>query len=165
MQPSEACYKLTEASEGCRLKAYQDTGGVWTIGYGHTGGVRKGQIITLDQAVSLLKHDMNSAARFVDSHATNCTQNQFDALVDFTFNVGPGQFLSSHLLKYHNNREYEKAAAEFPKWKYDNGKIEPGLVTRRAAGAFPVQPPRTSRTPSANFRTRTFWVFNCLFWT
>jgi lysozyme len=133
VQPSEDCYKLTEASEGCRLKAYQDTGGVWTIGYGHTSGVRSGQVITFPLAVTLLKHDMQSAANFVNSHALPCTQGQFDALTDFVFNVGPGQFLSSHLLKYHKTGEHEKAAAEFPKWKYDNGKIEPGLVTRRAA--------------------------------
>jgi hypothetical protein len=56
-------------------------------------------------------------------------------LVDFVFNVGPTQFLSSHLFAYHKSGEYEKAAAEFPKWKYDNGKIIPGLVTRRAKEA------------------------------
>lgn len=133
MFPSENCYKLTEASEGCRLRSYQDTGGVWTIGYGHTAGVRQGQVITNSMAVVLLKNDMNYAANFVNAHAGRCTQGQFDALTDFVFNVGPGQFLSSHILKYHLAGQYDKAAAEFPKWKYDNGKVEPGLVTRREA--------------------------------
>jgi hypothetical protein len=55
--------------------------------------------------------------------AAPCSQGQFDALVDFVFNVGPSQFLTSHLLKYHKAGEYDKAAAEFPKWKYDNGKV------------------------------------------
>jgi lysozyme len=133
MQVSDAGVKLTEESEGCRLKAYQDTGGVWTIGYGHTGGVRPNQVITQEIADTLLRHDLEYASGFVNLHAGSCTQNQFDALTDFVFNVGPSQFLTSHLLKYHLAGEYEKAAAEFPNWKYDNGKVEPGLVKRRAA--------------------------------
>jgi lysozyme len=124
---------LTEASEGLRLKAYQDTGGVWTIGYGHTNGVRPNQVITKVVAEQLFEIDNDFAENCVNKYALPCTQGQFDALVDFVFNVGPSQFLSSHLYKYHKAGEYEKAAAEFPKWKYDNGKIEPGLVKRRAA--------------------------------
>jgi lysozyme len=132
MLPSKDCYNLTEQSEGCRLKAYQDTGGVWTIGYGHTGGVKPNQVITQEVAEVLLEHDMNYAANFVNQHCLPCTQGQFDALTDFVFNVGPSQFLSSHLCSFHKEGEYDKAAAEFPKWKYDNGKVEPGLVARRA---------------------------------
>lgn len=130
---SKAGIQLTEQSEGCRLRAYQDTGGVWTIGYGHTGGVRPNQTITQEVAEALLKHDMDYAVSVVNTHASKCTQGQFDALCDFVFNVGPTQFLHSTLLKYHLAGEYEKAAAEFPKWKYDNGKVIPGLVKRRAA--------------------------------
>jgi lysozyme len=133
MQPSDNCYSLTRNSEGCKLKAYQDTGGVWTIGYGHTGNVRPNQVVTPELAEALLEHDMQYAAGVVNNHAGQCTQGQFDALTDFVFNVGPSQFLTSHLLKYHLAGEYEKAAAEFPNWKYDNGKVEPGLVKRRAA--------------------------------
>lgn len=132
MQPSKDCLYLTEKSEGCRLKAYQDTGGVWTIGYGHTNGVQPNQTITQAMAEVLLKHDMEYASKFVEQHAGVCTQGQFDALTDFVFNVGPSQFLSSHLYRYHTSGQYEKAAAEFPKWKYDNGKVEPGLVARRS---------------------------------
>src|SRR5437867_3100009 len=109
MVPSEDCYRLTQASEGCRLKSYQDTGGVWTIGYGHTAGVRNGQTISLSTAVALLKHDMESAASFVNNHALPCTEGQFDAITDFVFNCGPNQLLSSHLLRYHKNGEYDKA--------------------------------------------------------
>lgn len=135
MEYSAKGMALTEASEGCRLKAYQDTGGVWTIGYGHTGGVRPNSNITLAIADSLLRHDIQYAVSIVNSHALPCTQGQFDALVDFVFNVGPTQFLSSHLYAYHKDKHYEAAANEFPKWKYDNGKVEPGLVRRRAAEA------------------------------
>lgn len=136
MQVSENGIKLTESSEGCQLRAYRDTGGVLTIGYGHTRGVRENQVIDQPTAESLLKHDMDYAVGIVNSHAMPCTtQGQFDALVDFVFNVGPSQFLSSHLLKYHLAGDYAAAAAEFPKWQYDNGKVEPGLVKRRAAEA------------------------------
>lgn len=133
MQPSDKCLKLVEDSEDCKLRAYRDTGGVLTIGYGHTGGVRENQIITQELAEVLLHHDLDYAVRIVNGHALPCTQPQFDALVDFVFNVGPSQFLSSTLLKYHRAGEYEKAAAEFPKWVHDNGKVEPGLVKRREA--------------------------------
>jgi lysozyme len=131
MQPSEHCYHLTKESEGCVLRAYQDTGGVWTIGYGHTGGVREGQVISQDQADILLKHDMKYAISFVNAHALPCTQGQFDALVDFVFNVGPSLFLQSTLLRRHKAGLYKEAAAEFPKWKYDNGKVFKGLIERR----------------------------------
>jgi lysozyme len=133
MKVSQQGLKLTEASEGCRLKAYQDTGGVWTIGYGHTNGVRPNQVITQEVAEHLLQLDQQTAENCVNKFALPCTQGQFDALVDFVFNVGPSQFLSSHLYKYHKAGEYDKAAAEFPKWKYDNGKVIQGLVTRRLA--------------------------------
>jgi lysozyme len=133
MQFSDRGLKLTETSEGLRLKSYQDTGGVWTIGYGHTVGVKPNQLITEETADSLLKLDIAYAVNVVNVHCNRCTQSQFDALVDFCFNVGPTQFLSSHLYSYHKAGAYDKAAAEFPKWKYDNGKVIQGLVTRRLA--------------------------------
>lgn len=131
MQISDKGIKLTEASEGCKLRAYRDTGNVLTIGYGHTGGVRENQVIDQLTAETLLKHDLDYAVGIVNAHALPCTQFQFDALVDFVFNVGPSQFLHSHLHSYHVAGEYEKAAAEFPKWKFDNGKVIDGLVKRR----------------------------------
>jgi lysozyme len=133
MTPSQNCLDLIEKSEGLRLKSYRDTGGVWTIGYGHTAGVRAGQTITQEIAEELLKQDIEYAVRIVNSNAGPCTQNQFDALVDFVFNVGPSLFLSSTLLRKHKAGDHEGAAAEFPKWKYDNHVVQPGLVTRRAA--------------------------------
>jgi lysozyme len=133
MKISPRGLKLVEDSEGCRLKAYRDTGGVWTIGYGHTKGVRPGDTITPDVAVQLLNADLQYAINIVNAHALPCTQGQFDALVDFVFNLGPTQFLGSSLFKYHKLKQYDKAAAEFPRWKYDNGVVQPGLVKRRAA--------------------------------
>lgn len=131
MEYSQKGIALTEGCEGLRLTAYQDTGGVWTIGYGHTGGVRPHQVIDSATADTLFRHDVEYAVRIVKEHCLPCTQNQFDALVDFVFNVGPSQFLASHLYSYHKSGEYKKAAAEFPKWKFDNGRVIDGLVTRR----------------------------------
>ncbi len=131
MEVSELGLQLTKDSEGLRLRAYKDTGGVWTIGYGHTGGVRPNQVITADMAELLLVHDLNYATGIVNQHCLPCTQGQFNALVDFVFNVGPSQFLKSSLLRFHKAGQYDKAAAEFPKWRYDNGKVIAGLVTRR----------------------------------
>jgi lysozyme len=131
MKLSEEGIAFIENNEGCKLKAYQDGGGVWTIGYGHTGGVKPNSRITQEEADSLFRLDIGYAVKCVNDHTLSCTQNQFDALVDFVFNVGPSQFLTSHLLSYHNRGEYEKAAAEFPKWKYDNGKVVDGLINRR----------------------------------
>lgn len=133
MTPSASCTHLTEEFEGCKLTAYKDTGGVWTIGYGHAVGVRPGQTITQETAESLLENDMQYAANIVNKHAGTCTQNQFDALVDFVFNVGPVLFLSSTLLKKHNAGDYDGAADEFLKWEYDNHVVVPGLERRRAA--------------------------------
>ena len=131
MEQSERGLKLTEDSEGCRLRSYRDTGGVWTIGYGHTNGVRPNQVISQETAEALLKLDLKLAKDTVNKYAMPCTQNQFDALCDFVFNVGPSQFLESTLLKLHKAGEYDKAAEEFPKWKFDNGRVIKGLVVRR----------------------------------
>lgn len=131
MEYSAQGMALTEESEGCRLKAYQDSGGVWTIGYGHTKNVRPGDTITLETAVSLLSHDIAYAVSFVNAHALPCTQGQFDALVDFVFNLGPIALLQSTLLKYHLAKEYDKAAAEFVKWDHCSGMVLQGLLKRR----------------------------------
>lgn len=132
MQVSEKGLELTKSSEGLRLKAYQDTGGVWTIGYGHTRNVYPGQIISQDDAARFLKTDMEYAVSVVNEHCLPCTQGQFDALCDFVFNVGVNQFLHSTLFRLHKAGDYKNAAAQFQKWKYDNGKIIPGLIVRRS---------------------------------
>ena len=104
MQPfnySDASLALTKSFEGLRLSAYQDCAGVWTIGYGHTGSdVLAGSTITEAAAETLLRNDIASAVTCV-SHSVHAAiaQNQFDAMVDFTFNVGPGNFLQSTLLR------------------------------------------------------------------
>jgi lysozyme len=105
---------------------------VLTIGYGHTGkDVKAGMVITGEQAAELLRQDMASAVACVNNNALPCTQGQFDALVDFVFNLGANQFLRSTLLRKHRAGDYVGAAKEFGRWVYDNKKKLPGLVTRR----------------------------------
>ncbi|KVL67387.1 lysozyme [Burkholderia ubonensis] len=144
---SKSGLQLTEQFEGCRLTAYQDSVGVWTIGYGHTGpDVYKGLTITQAQAEALLMKDIAKATAAVNRLVTldragdpdtdglpDLTQEEFDALVDFTFNLGAGNLASSTLLKKLNAGDIEGAAAEFPKWVHAGGKVLAGLVKRRDA--------------------------------
>jgi lysozyme len=126
---------LTERFEGLQLTAYQDPVGVWTIGYGHTGpDVQPGLTITQEQAGALLLQDVAGAVAAVNRLVTvPLTQNQFDALVDFTFNVGQGNLASSTLLRELNAGNTAGAAAQFLVWVYAKGVELPGLVTRRQA--------------------------------
>ena len=131
---------LTEQFEGCKLTAYPDpaTGGdPWTIGYGHTGlDVHPGLTITQEQAEELLTQDTKKAAAAVNAKVTgDITQEEFDALVDFVFNVGAGNFAASTLLKKVNSGDIHGAAAEFEKWDMAAGKHMAGLLRRRHAEA------------------------------
>lgn len=134
MKYSEAGYKLTKEFEGLRLMAYQDGGGVWTIGYGHTMGVKKGDLITEGQAQRFLEFDVMDSVDAVNKLVkVQLTQNEFDALVDFVFNMGEPQFTTSTLLRKLNSGDFKGAADQFKRWNLDNGKIEKGLVRRRKA--------------------------------
>lgn len=137
MKISGDCLSLVEGSESCRLTAYPDPVGLWTIGYGHTGkNVFPGMVINHDQAIALLESDLSAAEKAVNYLVdVPLTQHQFDALVDFVFNVGGGNFMHSSLLKYLNSKDYVSADAEFKKWDFASGKKLPGLTIRRAAEA------------------------------
>lgn len=138
MRPSPAAYALIKEFEGLRLHAYQDSAGVWTIGWGHTGDVRRGQSITVHQAEALLALDIGIAAAAVNRHVdAPLSQGMFDALVSFTFNLGERRLAESTLLKKLNLRDYAAAANEFPKWVKATVRGKKvtlaGLVRRRAA--------------------------------
>ncbi|ECI2457664.1 lysozyme [Salmonella enterica subsp. enterica] len=129
---------LIKQFEGCRLNAYPDpaTGGApWTIGYGHTGNdVRPGMVWTQVQADSALISDLAQCERAISRLVkVTLTQNQFDALVSFVFNVGSGNLQSSTLLRKLNSGDYRGAADEFPRWNKADGKVMAGLTKRRAA--------------------------------
>ena len=101
--------------EGLRLQAYQDSAGIWTIGYGHTGrDVHKGRVITEPQAEQLLLADMQHAVSVVNAAVTvKLTQSMFDALCDFAYNAKVNAFLHSTLLEDLNRGSYALAAAQF----------------------------------------------------
>jgi lysozyme len=128
---------LTRSFEGLSLKSYQDSGGVWTIGYGHTGpGVHAGLSITPDRADNLLREDVAAAVGCVNRGVrVPLAQHQFDALVDFCFNAGSGNFLGSTLLRAVNAGEFAAATEQFALWVHAAGAVIPGLVRRRAAEA------------------------------
>lgn len=136
MTYSDRGYALTEQFEGLRTTAYQDQAGVWSLGYGHTAGICEGMTCTPDQAREWLADDIGSAVaavnRFIE---VEINQNQFDALVDFTFNVGVGNFAESTLLKQVNAGYFATAATEFLRWVYAGGEVSSGLTVRRSAEA------------------------------
>ena len=133
LKQSPAGEALTKSFEGLRLTSYQDDAGVWTIGWGHTQGVKPGQTITPEVAESFFLADTHAAVAGVNRLVNTATQNQFDALVDFAFNLGVGSLESSTLLKIHNAGDFNSAAGQFGHWIYAGGDIEQGLVRRRAA--------------------------------
>ena len=119
--------------EGCKLTAYRCPAGVWTIGVGHTRGVKQGQKITEAQAISLLKGDLLPCENYVNNLGVCKTQGQFDALVDFCFNLGTGALGRSTLLKFIRQGKAEQyIRGEFAKWVKSGGKTLVGLVKRRA---------------------------------
>lgn len=134
MEATAAMRSMIERWEGLRLAAYQDSVGVWTIGYGHTGpDVHPGMTISTADADNLLVADLRkfefAVSGMVSNHPTS--QNQNDALVSFAFNLGSGALSDSHLLRYHNAGDFQAAADEFPKWDHAGGKVLTGLLRRR----------------------------------
>jgi len=118
--------------EGFRTGAYQCSAGVWTIGYGHTKGVERGDTISVKDARALLNEDIGECEQSVRNNVrVELTQGMFDALCSFVFNFGNEKFANSTLLKYLNEGEYVAAAMEFDKWVFSKGVKEAGLVRRR----------------------------------
>jgi lysozyme len=129
---SENGVALTMRFEGCDLESYPDPGTraePFTIGYGH-----KGMKITQAQADAWLRSDLAKAAACVNANVkVPLTQNQFDALADFCFNVGAGNFVASTLLRLLNAGNYAGASVQFDRWNLAAGRVLPGLVKRRIA--------------------------------
>ncbi|MCE9566380.1 MAG: lysozyme [Planctomycetes bacterium] len=132
---NEAALQLIRESEGLRLKAYQDTGGVWTIGFGHCGkDVRPNSVIDEYTAEILLSQDVTNAARSVNRLVrVPLNENQFSALCSFVFNLGEGQLRNSKSIAVLNQKRYLEFADRMLLWTKDNGAELPGLVKRRAA--------------------------------
>ena len=134
MKISQEGLSLIKKFEGLRLKAYKCSANVLTIGYGHTGGVKETDKITLEEADSLLEKDIAKFEEYVsDNVMVKLNQSQFDALVAWTFNLGPGNLRESTMLKKLNNQEYESVPFEMRRWNKAGGKTLDGLIRRREA--------------------------------
>ncbi|HDC4459143.1 TPA: lysozyme [Enterobacter asburiae] len=139
MQTSDKGIALIKQFEGCKLTAYQDSVGVWTIGYGWTKPVdgkpiRAGMTIKQETAERLLKTGLVSYESDVSRLVkVGLTQGQFDALVSFTYNLGARSLSTSTLLRKLNSGDYAGAADEFLRWNKAGGKVLNGLARRREA--------------------------------
>ena len=137
MIPSQNCYNLIKEFEGCELEAYVDpgTGGEpITIGYGHTGGVKLGEVISQEQANEYFVSDVKRFADGVNKMVNvPMTQGEFDALCSFSFNLGLGNLKSSTLLRKLNAGDKEAAANQFLVWNMAAGRVMTGLTRRREA--------------------------------
>ncbi|NRB13119.1 MAG: lysozyme [Rhizobiales bacterium] len=136
MQISDSGLKIIKKHEGLKLQAYKCPAGIWTIGYGHTHQVSKGDVIDGDMATEYLKKDVRHAQETIRRLVTvSLEQHRFDALVSFIFNVGAGNFSSSTLLKMMNKGNFEGAEDQFKRWNKARvkGKLTPlrGLTRRR----------------------------------
>ena len=136
MRTSEAGIDLIKSFEGCRTVAYQDAVGVWTIGYGHTIDVKEGMSITQHQCDVMLEVDIETYENYVNKYViVSLTQNQFDALVSWVYNLGPTNLRNSTMLKVLNAGNYNEVPYQMKRWNRAGGKVLKGLVVRRKAEA------------------------------
>lgn len=134
MRINEKGLALLKSFEDCRLKAYLCPAGVWTIGWGRTRGVKRGMVITQEQADADLQFDLAIYEKAVEQNVeVALTPNQFSALAMFVYNIGEANFKSSTLLKKLNAGDYQGAADEFPRWNKVKRVVVNGLTRRRAA--------------------------------
>ena len=139
MNISSEGISLIKKFEGCELESYQDAVGVWTIGYGHTKDVKEGMTISKEQADNMLLNELDEYCEHVEK-AVDVTlkQNEFDALVSWTFNLGPTNLKNSTLLKVLNSTHIDWADIphQIQRWNKVNGEVNEGLVKRRKSEAL-----------------------------
>lgn len=125
---------LIKTLEGLRLKAYQDSGGVWSIGFGETKGVTPGMQISIQQAEKYLEARLATLEEEILTLVkVPINDNQLSGLESFAYNLGIGALAGSTMLKLINKGDFAEAADQFSLWTHVKGKIIPGLVTRRKA--------------------------------
>ena len=127
---------LIKKFEGCELYAYQCSANVWTIGYGHTKDVEPGMQITQEDAEQMLVDELHEYENYINEYVTApLSQNQFDAMVSWVYNLGPANLKASTLLKVLNAGDYEGVPAQIRRWNKAGGEILDGLIRRREAEA------------------------------
>lgn len=174
METSNAGLQMIEGFEAYRGYPYKDIAGWWTWGYGHkrVGNEPMPTFISQPDAVALLRRDIAQYETAVNDNVKYpITQDQFDALVDFTYNLGVADFESSTLLKLLNSGDIAGAANEFPKWDHArvNGQeVEvPGLLARRmqertlflrtTAAVPPASAPAPAAAPAPASSQQSVW--------
>ena len=131
---------LIKKFEGCELEAYQCSAGVWTIGYGHTKGVTPSDSISQEESEQMLVDELHEYESYVNEYVNVAlSQNQYDALVSWVYNLGPANLTASTMLKVLNNGKYEEVPAQMKRWNKAGGKVLDGLVRRREAEALLFQ--------------------------
>lgn len=140
IKTSSKGYNLIKRFEGLATSAYKCPAGVLTIGYGHTGkDVVKGMVITELYADELLKADVakleQSLIKSLNADEIEINQNQFDALISFSYNLGLARLVNSTLWRYLKDGKIKAAAGQFIRWNKCNGKVLQGLTFRREAEA------------------------------
>jgi len=140
MNISNEGISLIKKFEGCELESYQDSVGIWTIGYGHTKNIKEGMTISKEQADNMLLNELDEYCEYVEK-AVDVTlkQCEFDALVAWTYNLGPTNLNKSTMLKKLNNKEYQDVPHEIKRWNKAGGKVLQGLVRRREAESLLFQ--------------------------
>jgi lysozyme len=190
MKTSSAGRAAIAQREGNILTAYKDSGGVLTIGVGHTSAagppkVKAGMRITAAESDAILARDLADVERTVNSKVkVPLTQSQFDALVSLVFNIGGGAFASSTLLRKLNAGDYDGAADQFLRWNKVKGRVIKGLTTRRIAErkqflatsaapapaeapepvTAPEQPPKDNVRPEPPVASQKGWGARLLDW-
>ena len=136
MKISEEGISLIKHFEGCRLESYQDSVGIWTIGFGTIKGVKEGDKINQDEAEHLLQEEMPEYEGYInDMVKVPLEQNQFDALCSWVFNLGPKNLSESTLLRVLNDEKYDEVPEQIVRWNKAGGQVLKGLVKRRQAEA------------------------------
>ena len=136
MKTSHEGLALIKKFEGLELTAYQCSAGVWTIGYGHTKGVQPGDEWSQSHAEHMLEVELEEYEGYINNAVkVALSQNQFDALVSWVYNLGPANLSASTMLKVLNSGEYEDVPAQMKRWNKAGGKVLEGLIRRREAEA------------------------------
>ena len=137
LQLSKTGIELLKHFEGCELKAYQDSVGVWTIGYGHTKGIYEGLEITQSEAEKMLQDELPEYEGYItDKVVPMLQQHEYDALVCWVYNLGPTNLSSSTMLKKLNAGEFKEVPFQMKRWDKAGGQPLLGLTRRRNAEAL-----------------------------
>jgi len=140
MKISEDGLELIKKFEGCETSAYQDSVGVWTIGFGHTKGVEEGQTCSIEDAELMLTDEMDEYEGYINNMVkVDLQQHEFDSLVAWVYNLGPTNLNESTMLKVLNGGQFDRVPDEMNRWTRAGGEILEGLVRRRQAESLMFQ--------------------------